>query len=42
MMFDGFLTRQILKSPVISVALDRSIIFVRDADVSARLFEFER
>ena len=42
MMLVGFLMRQILKSPVIKVALDRSIISIRDADVSVRLFVFER
>ena len=42
MMFEGFCFTQTLKSPVISVALVRSIIFMRDDEVSLRLFELDR
>ena len=42
MMFEGFCMTQTLKSPVISVDLVRSIIFMRSDEVSLRLFELDR
>ena len=42
MMFEGFCLTQILKSPVIRVALERSIIFMRDDKVSFGLLVLDR
>ena len=41
-LFVGLCIRQTLKSPVIKVGLERSIMFVIDFDVSMRLFDLDR